>query len=205
MTDQNSSFINVSKRTQPQTKGENMKGLIFLTTLLTIGVASAHIPVTESATIMDANLDGSNFAKNYRVKDDCDGGAFQKPRSTGLAIVKFNTSFENEIAGVKSKHAELSYSYMRKQGGGKFEVKTGKFTLNKLRKITELKKVDGNVADAETKVKYEAANIDVTGDLADDSKDGTYNVTIDEDGSIKISGKDCDQKVTLTPTTDVTP
>ena len=47
---------------------------IFLATLLSLGVASAHIPVTESATILDANIDGSTLAGNYRVKDACEGG-----------------------------------------------------------------------------------------------------------------------------------
>jgi hypothetical protein len=180
-----------------------MKIILFLATALSMGVASAHIPVTESATIMDANLDGSNFAGNYRVKDDCDGGLFKKPNSSGLVIVKFDTSYENEIAGIKTKHSELSYNYRRKQGGNKFEVKPGKILLNKLRKLTEVKKIDGQVV--ESKVKYQAETVDVVGDLADDDGDGNYAVTINEDRSIRIQGKDCDQRVTLTPTTDTVP
>ena len=92
---------------------------------------------------------------------------------------------------------------MRRQGGSKFEVKTGKITFNKLRKITNEKKVDDQVT--ESKSHYEAENIAVIGDLADDDRDDSYNVTLNEDGSIKIQGKDCDQKVTLTPTTDTIP
>jgi hypothetical protein len=177
-----------------------MKSLLFLSTLLAMGIASAHIPVTESATIMDANLDGSNFAGNYRVKDECDGGLFKKPNSSGLAMVKFDTSYENEVAGVKTKHAELSYNYLRKHGGNKFEVKSGKILLNKLRKITDVRKVDGQTVSAKTR--YEAATVDVVGDLAND---GTYALTINDDGSLLIQGKDCDQRVTLTPTTDTVP
>jgi hypothetical protein len=180
-----------------------MKTLLFLATLLSMGIASAHIPVTESATIMDANLDGSNFAGNYRVKDECDGGLFKKPNSSGLVMVKFDTSYENEVAGIKTKHAELSYTYLRKQGGNKFEVKPGKMLLNKLRKLTEVKKIDGQVVDSKTR--YQVDSIDVSGDLADDDKDGSYAVTINDDGSIRIQGKDCDQRVTLTPTTDTVP
>jgi len=180
--------------------GVQMKSLLFLSTLLTMGIASAHIPVTESATIMDANLDGSNFARNYRVKDDCDGGLFKTPNSSGLAMLKFDTSYENENAGVKTKHAELSYNYLRKHGGNKFEVKSGKILLNKLRKITDVKKIDGQAVQSNTR--YEVATVDVVGDLAND---GSYPVTVNADGSIRIQGKDCNQRVTLTPTTDTVP
>jgi hypothetical protein len=177
--------------------------LIILATLLAATVASAHIPVTESATILDANGDGSNFAGNYRVVDDCNGNAFQKKQSKGLAIVKLNTSYENKTAGVLTKHAEFSYTYYRRQSGSnKFEIKNGKFTLNNLKKITELKKVDNEVV--ETKVTYTATNVDVAGDLADDSGDGSYAVSFLK-GGIQINGKECDQRVELTPTTDTTP
>src|SRR5690606_35807791 len=117
-------------------KGRFMKkSLVFAMATLLIGAtAMAHIPVLESATQVDANIDGANLAGNYRVADECDGGAFKKPKSTGLAMIQFSAAFENEVAGVKSKQAEFAYSYMRRQGGSDYKVKQGKITLNKLRK-----------------------------------------------------------------------
>jgi len=165
--------------------------------------ASAHIPVTEAATQVDANIDGANFAGNYRVVDNCDGGAFQRPRSQGLAMVQFNSSYENEVNGVKTKHAEFTYSYMRRQTGSDYKVKQGKVTMNKLRKITELKKIDNELVDSKSRIEVESA--DITGDLTDDNNDGKQAVKILEDGRIQFLGKDCDEQVTLTPTKDIAP
>ena len=190
----------------PKTKpGENMKtSFIFLATLLSLGVASAHIPVTESATILDANIDGSTLAGNYRVKDACDGGFLKKPNSSGLVMVKFDNAYENLVAGVQTKSAELSYTYLRKQGGSnKFEVKTGKIVLNKLRKISDVKKVDDQIVDKKERLESEAAT--VVGDLAQDDGDGNYPVKFNDDGSIEIQGKHCDARVTMTPTKDTVP
>lgn len=172
--------------------------------LLFVGAtASAHIPVLESSTQVDANIDGANLAGNYRVKDNCDGGLLQKPRSQGLATVQFSTSYENEINGVKSKHAEFAYTYLRRQSGTDYKVKQGKLTLNRLRKITEQKKIDNELV--ESKSRFEAESADVTGDLTDDNNDGKQTVRMNEDGSIQFLGKDCDEQVTLTPTKDIAP
>lgn len=180
-----------------------MKTIILITALLIGAVASAHIPVTESATILDQNIDGASLAGNYRAKDNCDGGVFKRPTSTGLVLVSFVKSYENDEAGVKSKQSDFSYTYMRRQGSSKFEVKTGTFSLNKLRKITDVKKVDNEVVESVSRL--EAATISVAGDLADDDDNGAYAVKLNDDGSIQINGKDCDQRVTLTPTKDTVP
>lgn len=186
-----------------------MKYLLSLAVVLSIGaVAQAHIPVTESTTVMDANVDGAPFVGNYRVSDDCGGKIIDPKRSSGLAIFKLGrAAWENTIAGVQSKHVELQYTYMRKKkniigGGGGYKVKTGTVLLNKIRKLTHLQKVDGQVVSQQEE--WQADNIEVVGDLADDSKDGSYPVSF-ENGQIRIKGKDCDQQVVLTPTTDVTP
>lgn len=171
-------------------------------------VAQAHIPVTESATIMDANVDGAAFVGNYRVSDDCDGKVIHPNRSSGLAIFKLGRpAYENTVAGVQTKHVELLYTYMRKKkniigGGGGFKVKTGTILFNKIRKITNFQKVDGNVVNSSEQ--WQADSVDVVGDLADDDKDGSYPVSF-ANGQIRINGKKCDQQVVLTPTTDVTP
>lgn len=181
-----------------------MKATITLTVLLlSFGMASARIPVTESATIMDANIDGSSLNGNYRASDDCNGRLFD-PQSKGLVMLKQSTSFENETNGVKTKHAELSYTYFRrKSGSDKFAVKQGKITLNKLRKITEQKKLDNEVV--ESKSRLEAQSADVMGDLSDSDKDGSQAVRFLEDGRIILDGKDCDERVELVPTTDTVP
>ncbi|MCC2678900.1 MAG: hypothetical protein K0R29_1476 [Pseudobdellovibrio sp.] len=182
-----------------------MKSIVSTIALaLVIGsTALAHIPVTESATQVDANIDGANLAGNYRVLDNCDGGAFQKPRSQGLATIQFATSYENDVAGVKTKHAEFQYSYMRRQTGSDYKVKQGKVVINKLRKVTELKKIDGELVDSKSRL--EADSADVSGDLTDDNNDGRQAVKFLEDGRIQFNGKDCDEQVTLTPTKDIAP
>ena len=80
-----------------------MKVAIFLSTLFTLGVASAHIPVTQSSTKMDANMDGSALAGNYRVKDECDGGLFKKPTSSGLAISRLTPATKMKMPELKQK------------------------------------------------------------------------------------------------------
>ena len=178
------------------------KLLTIAAVLLTTGMASAHIPVTESATILDQNMDGSNFAGNYRVVDDCNSGAFQR-QSKGLAFVQVTRSYENDVNGLKSKNVELAYTYMRTQGGGKFEIKNGTVTIQKIKKITEQKKVDGKLVQSTTRLEAEGA--DVMGDLADDHSDGRLAVQFGADGKISFNGKGCDEKVTMTPTTDTIP
>lgn len=170
--------------------------------MLTAGVASARIPVTESATILDQNMDGSNFAGNYRVVDDCNSGAFQR-QSKGLAFVQVTRSYENDVNGLKSKNVELAYTYMRTQGGGKFEIKGGTVTIQKLKKITDVRKVDGEVVSSNARLEAEGA--DIIGDLADDQSDGRLSVQFGTDGKISFNGKGCDEKVTMTPTTDTVP
>src|SRR5688572_22490199 len=125
-----------------------MKFLLSVVALLSITTAvHAHIPVTESATVMDANVDGTPFVGNYRVSDDCSGKVINPNRSSGLAIFKLGRpAYENTVAGVQSKHVELQYTYMRKKkniigGDGGFKVKTGTILLNKIRKLTHLQKV----------------------------------------------------------------
>lgn len=194
-------FTDLNEPNQP--KENVMKKLFTITAVLfTTVLASAHIPVTESTTILDQNLDGSNFAGNYRVVDDCNSGAFQR-QSKGLAFVQVTRSYENDVNGLKSKNVELAYTYMRTQGGGKYEIKSGTVTLLKLKKITDVKKMDGELVSSISRLEAEGA--DVIGDLANDHDDGRLAVQFSENGKISFRGKGCDEKVTMTPTTDTIP
>ena len=179
---------------------------LFVSLLLIAGTASAHIPVTESSTILDQNIDGSNFSGNYRVSDDCSGGLLRHPHSSGLAMVKLTNSFENTAGGATSKQADYSYTYFRRQdNSSKFQIKTGTMSLLQLKKITDVKKIDDKVLDSATKVRYEASEADVVGALSDDSADQPAPVQFLDNGQIRILGKECDGRVLLTPTTDTVP
>jgi hypothetical protein len=197
-------YFEFTELNEPKQPNENdmKKQLNIALVVLTAGVASAHIPVTESTTILDQNLDGANFAGNYRVVDDCNSGAFQR-QSKGLAFVQVTRSYENDVNGLKSKNVELAYTYMRTQGGGKFEIKSGTVTIEKLKKITDVKKMDGEVVS--TNSRLEADGAVVVGDLADDSSDGRLAIQFSANGKISFNGKGCDSKVMLTPTTDTIP
>ena len=177
-----------------------MKKILFLLVALTITVA-AQATTTENSTVVDNNIDGSPFAGNYRVSDSCNNG-----HNSGLATLTANRAYDNTNDNVVTRQVELNYTYMRRQNtlifGGGYKTKRGSVLFNNIRKITEIKKVDGQVV--ETKSRFEADSITVAGDLADDDKDGSYRVSF-ANNLIRINGKDCDQRVSLTPTTDTTP
>lgn len=180
------------------------KMMLLALSVCVVSVAEARIPVTSSETIMDQNIDGAVIEGKYKVADDCNDGLFRKPQSKGYAVLRNGPSFEDSVSGVISKKAELTYTYSRRQGSDKYELKRGTLILNKLRKITEQKKVDNEVVEQKERIEADFAN--VIGDLADDDSDkGNYRITFMEDGRIQLHGDACDKKVTLTPTTDELP